>query len=247
MTPRPQDLANPKDKYFLRQLGDSVTPPEGGYRTPIGIFQWMPGGQNKQLGEFSYNYSGIPPFYPFVQDGKEYALYSRDYTSTRVMSLPDCRDLCGEEPDSVGYCPIDLYVPRTPVEHYDFRCEGKPYEDRVNGQFGVVVGCYWGAEHYNPIYYLDLSKITEGVFKRDDRFGSPILHRNTTLEEAIDVWNYRENNPLVKVASEITCDTRVNYNWDPDVEAEALYQVLKGLNEVGVKEFLSKALTKYQR
>jgi hypothetical protein len=38
-------------------------------------------------------------------------LYSREYTATRIMALPSCQDIGGEEPDSWGFCPVDFYVP----------------------------------------------------------------------------------------------------------------------------------------
>lgn len=68
---------------------------------------------NKKIGEYQRGYSSFfNTFCPFEQDGKWYALYSADYTTTRVMSLPDCKDLGGEKSDSYGFCPVDYYVPR---------------------------------------------------------------------------------------------------------------------------------------
>jgi hypothetical protein len=53
------------------------------------------------VGEYRRNHPGWAKetFEPFEINGAWYALYSRDYTSTRVMSLPDCSDLGGEKPD----------------------------------------------------------------------------------------------------------------------------------------------------
>ena len=56
--------------------------------TRVGVFC----GDDK-VGEYVRNYSFKNEFFPFQQDGKWYALYSPDYTATRVLSLPDCRDL----------------------------------------------------------------------------------------------------------------------------------------------------------
>lgn len=70
------------------------------------------GAPGKKIGEFIYNYpSEKAPWHPFEQDGKHYALYSSDYTATRVMALPECTDLGGEEPHGFGFCPVGFAVP----------------------------------------------------------------------------------------------------------------------------------------
>ena len=64
------------------------------------------------IGNYRRNYSRLyRTFHPFKLKGNWYALYSRDYTCTRIMSLPDCKDIGGEEPDSDGFCPTDFFVP----------------------------------------------------------------------------------------------------------------------------------------
>lgn len=75
----------------------------------------------RKIGEYVRNYSsyGTATFYPFEQDGKHYALYSSRYTATRVMTLPDCKDLCGETPDAFGFCPTGYYVP-----HFTYEWQG---------------------------------------------------------------------------------------------------------------------------
>jgi hypothetical protein len=65
-----------------------------------------------QIGEYQRNYSTMyRTFHPFELRGKWYALYSKDYTSTRIMALPSCKDLGGEERDQWGFCPVDYWVP----------------------------------------------------------------------------------------------------------------------------------------
>ena len=62
----------------------------------IGVFA-----DDKQIGEYKRNYSSFyDTFYPFKSGGKDLALYSKQYTVTRIMSLPDCVDLGGEENDA---------------------------------------------------------------------------------------------------------------------------------------------------
>lgn len=72
----------------------------------VGVFRG-----SEQVGEYRRNYRGTPPFAPFEQGGRWYALYSRNYTATRLMSLPDCADLGGEEPAGGGFCPVEYHVP----------------------------------------------------------------------------------------------------------------------------------------
>jgi hypothetical protein len=77
-----------------------------GYTTPI-ISE-----TDVQVGEYVRNYSSLMrTFHPFQLRGKWYALYSKDYTATRIMSLPDCKDLGGEEREQWGFCPTDYWVP----------------------------------------------------------------------------------------------------------------------------------------
>lgn len=65
-----------------------------------------------QIGSYIRNYSNVlNTFYPFMCKGKWYALYSEDYTCTSLMSLPECKKIGGEDPDSFGFCPVELWVP----------------------------------------------------------------------------------------------------------------------------------------
>lgn len=81
---------------------------------------------------FSYirNYPefSVQTFHPFKHKGEWYALYSKDYTCTRVAKLTPngMVDWCGEEPNSGGFCPTDYYVPRYKLTKYSFR--GEPLE-----------------------------------------------------------------------------------------------------------------------
>ena len=121
----------------------------------------------EKIGEYFRNYDSLfNTFYPFVLDGKNYALYSKCYTATRVMSLPDCKDLGGEESHSFGFCPVDYYVPQ-------------------GCNFGFVAGCVWGDDSSWKLQYLDLSNVEFGIIKRDDRFGYLELP-NMPLDQAVE-------------------------------------------------------------
>ena len=88
-------------------------------------------GNRTKIGEYLRNYSSFyNTFHPFVQNGKEYALYSKDYTATRVMELPSCQDIAGEDRNSFGFCPIDFYVPDEVEDSEDNK--------RLKGDFGFV-------------------------------------------------------------------------------------------------------------
>src|SRR5205085_5598456 len=50
------------------------------------------------------------------------------------------------------------------------------------GDFGFVWGCTWGDESSWKIQFLDLSRIQEGIFHRDARFGYLELATNEKLE-----------------------------------------------------------------
>lgn len=232
--PETFDTHNPNDRYTTFQVGG-----EPGGLCHVGVFRLRRDpagiltGQDRweQIGGFTRNLGSDDPgpFYAFSQNGKDYALYSPDYTVTRVMSLPDCTDIAGEvDENGCGYCPLDFYVPRTPDRRMEFQYGGEPYVDRVNGQFGVVSGCYWGMESYNPIYYLDLSGITEGRFSRDDRFGSLEHHHEISLRDSIRVWDYTPENPIIDVAARIEVDTRKSFDGlDPTKEAERLFEMVR--------------------
>jgi hypothetical protein len=140
------------------------------------------------IGDYSRNYPHLyNSFYPFVRGDQEYALYSPHYTTSRVMTLPDCRDLCGEDPDSWGFCPVDYYVP------YDTRLG-------FQGEFGFVAGAVWADDQHWKIQYLDLSRIEEGILRREERFGYLPLPEGMRLKDTILLdWAYQDepNDPKV--------------------------------------------------
>lgn len=126
-----------------------------------------------RIGEYTRNYGVFyQTFCPFRYKDQEYALYSRDYTATRVMKLPECEDLCGEDRNSYGFCPVEYYVPNN---------------KNCNGSFGFVAGCVWGDDSSWKIQYLDLSKLPNEI-SRDDRFGYIELPSRLYLKDVISVY-----------------------------------------------------------
>ena len=90
----------------------AVTDPSKGWRYgTIGVFR-VENGSEEQIGEYVRNYGTFfDTFFPFELNGKQLALYSSHYTATRIMELPSCKDLGGEDPHDMGFCPIDYFVP----------------------------------------------------------------------------------------------------------------------------------------
>lgn len=66
-----------------------------------------------KIGEYKRNYGSFAEatFCPFELDGVWYALYSARYTKTRVMRLPECVDIGGEDSSPGGFCPVEYHVP----------------------------------------------------------------------------------------------------------------------------------------
>lgn len=109
------------------------------------------------VGEYHRNYSALfNTFFHWTYGGKDYALYSPNYTVTRIMELPSCRDIGGEEPHSAGFCPVDYYVPRYIDREYT-NPEGEKRRYRVNEP---------KAE--------DLGSRTQTFYRRDEKIGDQI-------------------------------------------------------------------------
>lgn len=152
------------------------------------------------LGSYVRNYSSLyDTFYPFEQDGKHYALYSKDYTATRVMSLPDCKDVCGEDRTSFGFCPTGYYVPALEDDPDEY--DDEELERLVLGKMGFICGCVWGDDRAWKIQFLDLSLIREGKLVRDDRFGYIELPDNMKLKDTIRFRYFNEKHPRVYITT----------------------------------------------
>jgi hypothetical protein len=135
------------------------------------------------IGEYLRNYSnyGFETFYPFQIGEDWYALYSADYTATRVMKLhaDKIEDWCGEESHSNGFCPVESYVPRYISSKHTMNIQGedKTYDiiyvdcdysaeefeaEIVNPEFekleycnfGFLCGCVWGDDTSWKLRYI---------------------------------------------------------------------------------------------
>ena len=163
----------------------------------------------QRIGGYDRNHAGWveSTFAPFEQDGRWYALYAPDYTATRVMELPSCRDLGGEEPHSHGFCPVDYYVP------YDHAAVSKAGD---GGRFGFVAGCIWGDDSSWKIQYLDLSEVARGVVTRKEAFGYiPMPHRIARLADCVSLDWYSKEHPHAEISVGITYDLARGAKIDP--------------------------------
>lgn len=199
-------------KYIAKEGPKIETKPGCWLSTTVEIWEG-----DKKVGEYLRNYDGYSEdtFVPFEQNGKWYALYSKDYTCTRVMSLPDCKDLGGEESAAHGFCPTGYYVPTKedlshwyiPEEDWHKEEDGR-LSDTVKkiiadqkiayaeldtkhvGQFGFISGCHWGDDSSWKLEYLDLSRVSEDIIKREARFGYWELPNGKSIKECLDFEHY---------------------------------------------------------
>jgi hypothetical protein len=167
------------------------------------------GETTRKIGHYDRNHAGWveTTFAPFEQDGRWYALYAPDYTATRVMELPSCKDLGGEEPHTNGFCPVDYYIP---YEHAAVMKAGDA------GRFGFVAGCIWGDDSSWKIQYLDLSEVSRGVVVRREAFGYiPMPHRVARLADCISLDGYSKEYPRAEIAVGVTYDLQRGTMIDP--------------------------------
>lgn len=152
------------------------------------------GSGSEKVGEYTRNYPQMyHTFCPFRQGGDDFALVSDKYVRTAVMALPDCKIIAAEEPGATGFCPTGFYVPVV-ADSLLGRDWGSGPIVGPNGQFGFVTGCCWGDDNSWKIQFLDLTRIKEGIIRRDDRFGYvEVISDLSQLEEQITVEPYSEN------------------------------------------------------
>lgn len=210
------ELQSSSMKYTARPISDIDNGPGCWKSQTIGVFA-----DEAQVGSYKRNYSSfMGTFCPFMKGDNWYALYSSDYTSTRIMELPSCMDIGGEERDAWGFCPTGYFVPK--FYRYTFTTEGKEHMCRIyesdEGEedkrdqfddFGFISGCVWGDDSSWKIQYLDLSQADKGIIKRDDRFGYIELPPNLTLEKAIRMLDHGDRPPY---GFQIACDRSFRAN-----------------------------------
>ncbi len=173
----------------------------------------------KKIGEYKRSYSSMMnTFHPFTQDGKDYALYSADYTTTRVMALPSCKDIGGEKSNSFGFCPVEFAVVHE-QELYDCMVKvygkGEKYENLehikkskalINGELAFVSGCVWGDDSSWKVQFINLKKMKDGLFFkgrkiREDWMGYTELPRQVDLKDAITFEGWDPDFQIIEVST----------------------------------------------
>ena len=156
-------------------------------------------------------------FAPFQWEGQWYALYSADYTCTRVLRLnvDSLEDWCGEEPAGHGFCPTEYFLPQafkmgagedevvqmedraTYADHAEFLKES---EECGNGiyfpGFGFLCGCVWGDDGSWKLRYVDYSRIADRVLAIVERFGYFELP-SKALADCIELGSWEPNFPII--------------------------------------------------
>lgn len=160
-------------------------------------------GFNKKLGGYVRNYNsfGVETWLPFSRGNKDYALYSRDYTSTRLMELPSCTDIGGEDPHSGGFCPVEYYIPD--IQYFEKVPDPQKrsefvYELRKSpSDVAFVAGCIWGDDSSWKIQCIDLLGVESGVIRRDARFGYAALPKGVSLRNAVTLQRAQDTGRVI--------------------------------------------------
>jgi hypothetical protein len=157
----------------------------------------------RRLGGYTRNYPahGMGTWYPFSRGTKDYALYSPDYTCTRVMELPGCKDIGGEAPSPGGFCPVEFYLPE--IRYFEKRPDPKKqgsffYHAMTQpSNIVFVAGCFWGDDSSWKVQCLDISQVESGVITRDERFGYVPMPEEVTLAQSASLELDEESGAVI--------------------------------------------------
>lgn len=197
----PTDLKNSK-LYSFRGTPFSVISTEAHNRegcwSSQNVSVYMSG---DKIGEYLRKYPDFveSTFCPFQAEGEWYALYSADYTTTRVAKLGESgfEDWCGEDSSPGGFCPVEFYVPRFKVtqeewkgkilttEHFESEYDETELDEYYSNwldkgigfvgekfcEYGFVSGCIWGDDSSWKLRYIDLSKVPGKELAVEEKFG----------------------------------------------------------------------------
>jgi hypothetical protein len=181
-------LPKPRDKYAIKAT--CTNPPEAWEAISVDVLRRDPAG-HARIHSYQRHYAMLHTFEPFRQADREFALISRNYTSTDVLDLATGEIIAAEPESSAGFCPVGFYVPDWWDVHDGRIIPGSEHwnDDREwpTGQFGFVWGCIWGDDTSWKVEHLDLSRIQQGVITRDDRFGYVELATGTYRPPWLDL------------------------------------------------------------
>lgn len=166
--PRPK----PRDGYIVELRAPSESPARP---VDVVVSRRDATGATRRVCEYRRDYGLLHTFEPFRQGDRELALISRSYVATAVLDLATGEVIAEEPVVSEGFCPVGFYVPDWWDVHSGQDIPGSPlwtadYE-WPTGDFGFVWGCVWGDDSSWKVQYLDLSRVQQGVIRREERFG----------------------------------------------------------------------------
>jgi len=94
--------------------------------------------------------------------------------------------VAAEKAASGGFCPAGFYVPDWRDVHDGSILPGSRYwedhDEWPDGSLGFVWGCVWGDDDGWKVQALDLSRVAEGVLRREERFGYLYLDTRCDLD-----------------------------------------------------------------
>jgi len=210
---------------YIRDLyvanAKKIQSPEGNWDTLEVTISKIVNGEKEPIGKYNRNYPSLAEtFFPFVRNGKHLALYSRNYSCTRIMELPSCEDIGGEEITEDGFCPAEFYVPVFREFKFTSANTGELITDYATQKdclelkgdslelgpitycdFGFVSGCVWGDDTSWKVEYLDLSEADKGVLKRIDKFDYLELPHGINLKDAIYMLNWSPEHQAIEIAT----------------------------------------------
>lgn len=190
----PPPKAKPRDEYFVET--EEIRDRERAWK--VTVFRGIETSPEtwERVGEYERPFVGMyRTFEPFRQSDRHYALISRHHTTTGVMDLATGEVIAEEPIDEAGFCPVEFYVPDWYDVHDGSVMPGSQYWDDEKmawprGDFGFVAGCVWADDNAMKVQYLDLSRVSEGVITREERFGYfPLANvRGAPLQSLVRVY-----------------------------------------------------------
>ena len=190
--------------------------------TKVSIFR-----DNILIGEYLRNYPSYASltFHPFKIEEQWYALYSAHYTAVRVMKLhkDSIEDWCGQAPESNGFCPVEIYVPRYRSVKSSFESDGKinefetyavdcdyatedkfledmpEFDSEQYTDFGFLCGCVWGDDTSWKILYIDLTGVPDRVLNITNKFGYWEMPRSATLKQCVDMSGWEPSHHWISL------------------------------------------------
>jgi len=171
-------LPKPRDAWVVRTTSVS----NGPGKWPSTAVEVLRRGQVGLELAASYlrNHALYLTFEPFRQGTRELALISRDYTATAVLDLTTGEIIAEEQ---TGFCPAGFYVPDWWDVNDGSIIPGSEHwssdKEWPTGDFGFVWGCVWGDDTSWKVQHLDLSRVSEGVVTRSERYGYLELAEHT--------------------------------------------------------------------